>query len=420
MNLATGSDHVPVIFELLPAEHLPALTDTRPLNFKRTDWKRFATLIRAHRPALELLVTAVKAADGEAAVQATLDDAFVSVQKLLQGALEETTPRCKGSATESKFWDAACDQTLPELRLAELDLAHARSDGTGEGTARMRRAGASKRFRKQVGKSKRSFFDDRLNDLSGNSIFAAMKWSDGAARRHRSPPMVGADGAVRVTGESKMLLLRETLLAPPPPTSARLPDLHSPLPSTLAGAPLRLEELRSAVFGHAQDRASGPDDIPFRALRAAWPELGEQLFALFETALAIDWHPRPFRQATWVALQKGGKRDPTLPRSFRLIALLPTLGKVLEKVVAVRLATLGLEHGFIASEQFGSLLGRSTADAALTLVHDVEAGWSHARPRARTEVSTAPTSAEFRRNSAPPRSLRSQTENPGVTQGLSY
>ncbi|KAE8266690.1 hypothetical protein A4X09_0g5667 [Tilletia walkeri] len=46
----------------------------------------------------------------------------------------------------------------------------------------------------------------------------------------------------------------------------------------------------------------------------------------------------------------------------------------------MRLAKLGLEEGWIAAEQFGSVPGRSTSDAALTLVHDVEAGWTHTKP----------------------------------------
>ncbi|KAE8227957.1 hypothetical protein CF326_g7128 [Tilletia indica] len=177
-----------------------------------------------------------------------------------------------------------------------------------------------------------------------------------------------------------MALLREVLLAPPAPTQQQLPDLHMRSTNTLLDTSLQREELREAVFGQAQDKTAGPDDIPFRALRAAWPVMEERLFVLFGRALAVGWHPHPFWKATLVVLQKAGKRDPTKPRSYRLIALLPTLGKVLEKVVAVRLAKLSLEEGWIAAEQFGSVPGRSTSDAALTLVHDVEAGWTHTKP----------------------------------------
>ncbi|CAD6975595.1 unnamed protein product, partial [Tilletia controversa] len=161
-----------------------------------------------------------------------------------------------------------------------------------------------------------------------------MKWSSGGKRRDTSPPLIGEDGVARVTGAEKMALLREVLLAPPAPTQKQLPDLHLRSTRTLPDTDLRKEELREAVFGQAQDKAAGPDNIPFRALRAVWPVLEERLLVLFGRALAIGWHPRPFRKATLVVLQKAGKRDLAKPRSYRLIALLPTLGKVLEKVVA--------------------------------------------------------------------------------------
>jgi hypothetical protein len=51
----------------------------------------------------------------------------------------------------------------------------------------------------------------------------------------------------------------------------------------------------------------------------------------------MGWHPTLFREATLVVLAKPN-RDPTIPRSYRLIALLSTLGKGLERLVARRLA----------------------------------------------------------------------------------
>ncbi|KAE8217979.1 hypothetical protein CF319_g8054 [Tilletia indica] len=377
MDLATGSDHWPIVTELLPSQPLDPLNDTRPLNFKRTDWEQFARLVDERQQELERCMEALHQADTEEEAQLALDDAFGQLQNLLTSCLEATTPRCKGSDSGCRYWDAACDETLEAMRVAELDLSQARAEGWDERAVRTRRGKAVAAFERQLSRSKKEFFDERINQLCGNSIFAAMKWSSGGKRKGQSPPLVSEDGKVWVRGTDKMALLREVLLAPPAHTRRRLPDLHNPLSATLPDTPLRRDELRSAIFGQAQDKAAGPDGIPFRALRAAWSKLEEKLFVLFGRALAVGWHPKPFRQATLVALPKSGDRDPSLPRSYRLIALLPTLGKVLEKVVAGRLTGLGMEQGWIASEQFGSIPGRSTSDAALTLVHDIEAGWTH-------------------------------------------
>ncbi|KAE8258688.1 hypothetical protein A4X13_0g1519, partial [Tilletia indica] len=380
VDLATGSDHYPVVTVLTPPQPFDFQQSKRPLNFKRTDWDRFAEVVRRQQGDLDEVTAALSSTTTEEAAQRALDEAFGTLQALLTRCLEQTTPRCKGSNEGCRFWDVECDKQLEAMRVAELELAQVRADGVREHPARERSQQAAASFERQLKKSKKAFFDERIDALSGNSIFAAMKWSSGGKRRDQSPPLIGEDGIARVKGGDKMRLLREVLLAPPDPTRKQLPDLHQRTTNTLPDAALRKEELRAAVFGQAQDKAAGPDEIPFRALRAAWPILEERLFIFFAEALKVGWHPRPFRRATLVVLPKAGKRDLSKPRSYRLIALLPTLGKVLEKVVAARLAELGSRHGWIAAEQFGSVPGRSTSDAALTMVHDVEAGWTHAKP----------------------------------------
>lgn len=88
--------------------------------------------------------------------------------------------------------------------------------------------------------------------------------------------------------------------------------------------------------------------------------------------LNIGHHPQCFKSAILCALPKPGKRIRSEPRSYRLIALLVCLGKVLAGVVARRLGIFALKAKLFSNLHFGAVPGRSAVDAAVTLTHDVE------------------------------------------------
>lgn len=91
--------------------------------------------------------------------------------------------------------------------------------------------------------------------------------------------------------------------------------------------------------------------------------------------LEEGYHPRVFKNATLCALPKPGKRSRSLPRSYRLIALLSCLGKALERIVARRLAYIALKCKLFSPLHFGATPRRSAVDAAATLTHDIERGF---------------------------------------------
>jgi hypothetical protein len=73
-----------------------------------------------------------------------------------------------------------------------------------------------------------------------------------------------------------------------------------------------------------------------------------------------------------VVVPKPGKDDYSLPKCYRLIALLECLGKLLEKVVARCLTYDITVLSLIPFTQFGAHPHSSTIDAGLCLMHDVE------------------------------------------------
>jgi hypothetical protein len=79
-----------------------------------------------------------------------------------------------------------------------------------------------------------------------------------------------------------------------------------------------------------------------------------------------------WRRAAIAVVPKPGKKDYSLPKCYRLIALLECLGKLLEKVIVKWLSYDITLLSLIPTSQFGACSHSSTVDAGLCLAHDAE------------------------------------------------
>ena len=87
--------------------------------------------------------------------------------------------------------------------------------------------------------------------------------------------------------------------------------------------------------------------------------------------VAFGYHPVTLKHTNGVVLDKPGKPSYDTPASFRIIVLLKTISKILERILTVRLTSLARQAGLLHPNQCGSLLGLSTSDAVATLTHEV-------------------------------------------------
>ncbi|KAE8238746.1 hypothetical protein A4X13_0g8396 [Tilletia indica] len=378
-DLHVGADHEVIWTEL---EARPTCGDEHDglgrLSERRTDVEILTAEFESMLPQFEASVAAAVEATDTADPAATdrLDEAAQALCSAMKASLETSTPRSSGKRGGYAWWTADCASAHARYRSARQQQQRApRSARYQDRFSRCR-----SQFHKAVIKAKRSWARQKIEDLQGNDIFGAMRWSAGR-RKYRSPPLMDGDGNVMVGAEEKSELLRRILL--PAPAAANLPplDLHLPHNTTSVDEPLTELEVERALFDQDPKKAPGPDDVGFLTLRRLWPLAKGSMVKLLATALRLGWHPSVFRQATLVALKKNGNRDPAQPRSYRLISLLPCLGKVLEKIVAQRLMFYARKYGWVPPEQFGGMPGCSTDDAALTLIHDVEAGWAKREQR---------------------------------------
>jgi len=80
--------------------------------------------------------------------------------------------------------------------------------------------------------------------------------------------------------------------------------------------------------------------------------------------------PRCWKDAEVVVLLKGKDKDPTEPKSYRPVSLLPTLAKVLETLIIKRLGEEITNN--LSEDQHGFISTRSTLSAFNSLLHWVD------------------------------------------------
>jgi len=136
--------------------------------------------------------------------------------------------------------------------------------------------------------------------------------------------------------------------------------------------PLTSEEISRALSKSSNTSAPGPNHIPYSVWKSVHRIKLSILPSLLDPLLAHGFHPPSITKALGIVLDKPGNPSYDSPSSFRVIVLLRTLSKILERVVASRLSAQAVICSLIHPLQCGSHPGRCTSDAALVLQHNVE------------------------------------------------
>ena len=145
--------------------------------------------------------------------------------------------------------------------------------------------------------------------------------------------------------------------------------------------PISQKELWDALRPTSNSSAPGPDHVTWRHLKLAlsFPDVDLALANLFNKVCFTGTWPTHFKDSLSVVIPKPNKPDYSIPKAYRPIALLNTLGKLLTKILANRLQHDAIACGLLHRDQFGGIQGHSTIDAGLVLTDFIsehrERGW---------------------------------------------
>lgn len=162
-----------------------------------------------------------------------------------------------------------------------------------------------------------------------------------------------------------------------PPPEADLSDtLRFPYPVPQESRQeVTQEEVSTAIAGLKADKAPGPDGIPNRVLKVLDGVMTQKLTPIFNACASLAYHPRAFKEVHTIILKKPDKRNLTIPKAYRPIALLNTMGKVLEIIMAKKITNLAETHKLLPEQHMGARRGRGAESALDLIVEQVHAIW---------------------------------------------
>ncbi|GBM28058.1 Putative protein in type-1 retrotransposable element R1DM [Araneus ventricosus] len=134
---------------------------------------------------------------------------------------------------------------------------------------------------------------------------------------------------------------------------------------------LILPDLDLIFNGLKGGKAPGLDRIDYKMRRAVFETDKYFMLDLFNLCFHFNYFPKCLRNARIFFLLKSGK-DPGLCSSYRPVCLLPTLGKIVERLFLLKLNRWLDQNNIIHDNQYGFLEGRSCDLAISKIVETIK------------------------------------------------
>ena len=221
-------------------------------------------------------------------------------------------------------------------------------------------------------KARMAFFEEKI------AIMTAIKkpWEGVRWTRPRPPPpysTIEVDGqAPRNVDELFEVMHKQfSQAATRSPSEKDIKALLEPLPALPERSfpEFSCQEVHDVIALTGNNSAPGPDRITWELLKTAFQVNGapEGLCHMFNQIRSSGVWPTWFKQSTCVIIPKPNKPRYNVPKAFRPISLLNTIGKLLTKVIATRLQFDCLKYDILHPGQCGGIAKHATIDAGVTL-----------------------------------------------------
>ena len=156
-----------------------------------------------------------------------------------------------------------------------------------------------------------------------------------------------------------------------PTTTTNIPQV----PHTMFLNPTNTKEvlfiLKSLKNKYSQDSYG----INYFFLKKIGEIIAPVLVELFNKCFSEGNFPRSLKRAKITPIYKDGSQAD--PENYRPISLLPSLGKILEKLLLDRLNSFLRKHKILSNSQFGFRSNRSTVDALMNFVEEIRKTWDN-------------------------------------------
>jgi hypothetical protein len=366
-RLDCDSDHLPVALAI-------------DWNWQPAKSKRKRLWSKTNLPILRQVVQERLARTNEATElrdKESIEGFVCTLVQALDAGIEASTPWSNPSPRSTPGFNQECRDLCAEVQQLRRRWQRTRLGDDYEAYRQARN-----RKGRLVQKTLRNNHRQRVEEASASpsGLGNLVKW---AKNRHNmsaacTPTLVKQDGGLAHEPEEKAETLRQTFFPPPP--QADLSDIEGyAYPPPIECPDITLPEIERAVRRASRNKAPGTDGIINGILHQTLDILLPSLHKLFNACLQHGYCPTHFKDTITVVLRKPEKDDYTQPKAYRPIALLNTLGKVMEAIIANRLAYLADVHHLLPSRHTGGRRLTSTEHAMHFLLQRIHQAWSEGK-----------------------------------------
>ena len=132
--------------------------------------------------------------------------------------------------------------------------------------------------------------------------------------------------------------------------------------------PTNVNNVYQLLSGLSSNKATGLDKISCKIIKIAALVIADSLTYIFNQAITLSSFPDEWKMARVIPLYKSGHRN--IPGNYRPISILPTISKIMERILYNQLYNYLTEFGLLSGAQFGFRKSHSTATALLDCTND--------------------------------------------------
>jgi len=333
-------DHAPLIINIsIIKEFIPSSKFAIPPNSEQES--NFSKLDTSHIKNIDNLETTVN-----------------QLREIVDLMWVKNAKKSRYSKHSKQWWSESCRSTLLAYR-AERSRKNWKS------------------FKMAVKNAKRSFFDDKIQEIANKSRgpWELMNWVK--KRKLLAIEAIKYNNQPCLTPESLWNTLHNTFnTALHCQVDTEILNELDQKSSLSWGSFSRLEFL-SAISKCADSSSPGPDRLTW----CHWKNIIKNdaclsnVINIADACINLGHWPCYFKTSTTIIIPKPNKPSYDNPKTFRPIVLLNTLGKLIEKVIAERLQFYVTSNNFIHPSQLRDLKFKSTSDAGIVLTHIIWSGW---------------------------------------------
>ena len=300
-----------------------------------------------------------------------LDNLGKALTSVIEEATKAAMPFIKRGPKSKPWWN-------PDLSSLRTDMLHKQRKFVRELTRTSREESflwkkdyllARNTYFQAIKAAKQEHWNQFLEKEDPKSIFKAMSYTKDE-NKQRIPSIRSSPDKLEESFKGKCDAFVKTLFPPPPESEPVSWDHYQE--KQWEWPVLSRIELQNACSAKIKSSTPGPDCITQEIVTAAHRYQPDILFKVYSILFNYGYHPVCWKQATGVILKKPGKPDYSIPKAYRIIALLNCLGKVAERVIAKRLGALAEVTNMIHPTQIGGRSQKSAIDASLLLYNNVQ------------------------------------------------